>query len=346
MKKEFILEDSLRHFEEMDDMSKREAVIGRNAVSPSKHWLVISDLNGAGWYVAIYVKIPSISNNGNIFFKTICQSSGTYKNGKFYGCMSPISMLREINQRVPQFNWCEPITRRLSLPKYIIKDILSNKITSQEVVWKKIAKRSYHDYHWKLIQKCKEHNFPIILLKTVCPNWESITPEKLDNWDFRQLVETAYICDQKISCMWSENRVKGELRILQDIRDEKKLLAMNEAHVWCDSEFISQGFTLIDSERLAFNVKRTFRNCVHDHYWPKIKNHKYICFASNDICIGYQVMPDGDVWLDQCRGICNQQVPNAQDIDTMLRPVAQSIVTGWRMRNPDWNETSENELPW
>lgn len=335
MKREFILEDTLDRVEVMDEMSKREALIGRMFERPSKHWIVISDLDGAGWYVAVYIKTLSLSNNGNVFLKTTCQSSGTYKNGRFYGNMSPHSLLREISMRILRFDWCEPLTRQLSIPKYIIKDILDGKLTSQEDVWKNITKRSYHDFHWKLVRKCKEHHFPIILLKTVCYNWEAITPQRLDDYRFRQLVESAFICGEKISCTWSENRIQQEHRRMQDICDEKKILAMEDTHVWCDSEFTSQGFTLIDSERLAFNVKRRFQNCVYDHYWPKIKQHNYICFASNDTCIGFQVMGDGDVWFDQCRGTHNSSVKNSEEINNMLRPVAQSIVTAWKKRNPD-----------
>ena len=253
--------------------------------------------------------------------------SCTLKNGKIYGNASERWLLSKISANIPGFDW----TRQLPferLPKYARHAILSRKVTSEESLFKLIAKRSYKDCHWKVARWCWKHRVSMLQLKLACNNYEAVLqmPDIDDRFD--QLLKEAIIAGTKIDCLWSSKRIDSELEKFHRDRIKEKLLALSDKHIYGEPLTIN-GFRLIDSARAAFETSELFRNCVYRSYWTKIKARKYLVFANFEqmICIGYQILEDGDVWFDQCRGKYNAPVNDEQNIDQMLRPIAQQLAS-------------------
>lgn len=353
MKKTIINFDHTSEWEAKSLTQKREFTLMTR--HPVKSYDVVSDIDGKGWYVGEYSISPMLSINGTPFLKSECISSCTFKNGKFWGNMNFRNMLIKLAMYAPKFEFV-PMTETLSgrvrcsavshISKSVATDILTGKITSQEGIYKAIAHTSYKDAHWKLVRTCIYAGIPFFKLKIACRDLEALNINneifsENNMYTFSRLVDYAIIHDRKISCRWSIKRVSEELLALERTHNHEKLLAMPVVHVWSETPFKFGDFKLIDTERDAFETGMIFDNCVHRCYWNQIARHKYIVFASNNVCIGYRVMEDGDVWYDQCHGPRNCDVPNAQEIDAMLRPIAQEVVNNCKIAT-----LIEDELPY
>lgn len=349
MKKTIINFDHSAEWEAKSLIQKREFAIFTKGIV--KSYTVISDLDGEGWYVGQYSIMPMISLNGTPFTKSVCCASGTFKNGKFYGNLNYKQMLVELRKYTRQFEFLPtqssmkfmPLIYRI--PKTVAILILSGKITSQEGIYKAISHKCYKDTHWKLVKECMLNCIPFYRFKIACKDIEALNPNSEifsgnNLYTFIDLVNLAIVYDHKISCKWSAKRVSEELLHLRRIQNHEKLLAMPVIHVWSENPIKVEDFNLIDTERAAFEIGMLFDNCVHKCYWRQITAHKYIVFANNNICIGYRVMEDGDVWYDQCHGPRNSAIPNAKDIDALIRPIAQEVVNNCKI------PALSNEIPY
>ncbi len=328
MKETIIEYDGLQDWDGLDDRTKRIAALEEPGTY-QRDYLVISDLNGHGWYVGMYKVLPILTNSGKVILKTSCTHSCTFKDGKTYGDITENWLLYNLSSHVPCFNWIYSLRNSGSLPRYAVYEILSKRVTSEESLFKLIAKRSYKDCHWKVARWCWKHRVSMLQLKLACNNYEAVLQMPDIDDRFQQLLKEAIIAGTKIDCLWSSKRIDSELEKFHRDRIKEKLLSLPDEHVYGEPLTIN-GFRLIDSKRAAFETSELFSNCVYRSYWTKIEDRKYLVFANFEqmICIGYQIMEDGDVLLDQCRGKHNANVEDVQSVDQMLRPIAQQLASG------------------
>lgn len=351
MKEKFTKFNNLDEFFALSDEMKRAAALGVLGTRYSHEYEVLSDLDGKGLFYAEYVIAPFIGNNGKTYCKSICRGDITYKSGKVWSKGFTLkTLLRALSEHLRDFEWVHSIRSINLIPEYAVRAVLDRKITSCEALWKLIAKRSYHTDKWKAVKYCKENCLSFFMFNQVVANIDVLKDcgktEFPDNYALRELVQYAIVFQEKISCTWSKHRMQEELERLRRKVDYNKLLSMPDIRAW-DSEGwdedvsgpvfedSTQHFRLIDSARLAFDTSSRFSNCVYRCYWHEIERNKYLVFASEDICIGFRVLSDWDVMLDQCHGKHNAPVENEKHWVEALRPVAQMIVDKWREKHPD-----------
>ena len=290
-------------------------------------------------FIGQYLKKPLLTSAGTIILKTTVISTGTYKKGHVYGRISLIDIIEVLRDQTAEYDFLQGFPLSLQeLPKSVLVGIIEKKITSQEAIWKEIAHKSYRDSHWKIIKYCKQICIPFLWLKYGCKDYEAILEENdaMKVPLLRDLLKEALIAEETVSCKWSVARMEEELKRLRRKGIERRLAKFPIKHVWSSENHPALGeFKLIDSEKDTFMVSEKFHNCVYRNYWKAIEAHKYIVFASEDVCIGYQVRPDGDVWFDQCRGPYNSYVENEKTIDALIRPVAQGIVKNYFDNSPE-----------
>ena len=328
MKQKFIIKEFPKDWENLSPVMKRHAVITRDGGYFGSFVTVSNDNNT--WFVGLYNLQPFINyTTGNTFIKCICINSGTFKNGKFYGTMSPVQMLQSLSERIPQFEFVKSIL--IYLPNYVITAILLGKITSQEAAWKLVAKRSYHDAHWKLVRLCKMNGISFNQLRFACHDWEAFNTKKITrNYEFERLVADAVILNEKISCQWSKSRVSNELSRMNRKLTDMKIAMLPDTKAWLDDIELPENWEMVNTEKEAFFVSDFFNNCVHRCYWSKIRQHRYVVFYNikEELCIGYQIINDGeDVLFDQIHGKLNSSVdPEIRNnITFLLRPLAQQL---------------------
>ena len=367
MKEKFTKFNNLDEFDALDEgrkdgEMKRAAALGMLDTRYCHEYITLSDLDGKGWYFGRYLKLPHLGKNGTTYCKVKCTESITYKAGKTWSNgVSIRQLLRALSDNVRDFEWVQSI--RCVIPEYAVRAILDRKITSCEGLWKLIAKRSYHTDKWKVVRYCMEQRLSFFMLNQVVTNIDALNDDKTGGayYTLDQLVRYAIVFQEKISCTWSEHRMQEELERLRRKVEYNKLLSMPDIRVW-DSEGweeavfgpafedSTQHFRLIDSARLAFDTSGRFSNCVYRCYWHEIERNKYLVFASEDICIGFRVLSDWDVMLDQCRGKRNAPVKNEKHWAEALRPIAQMIVDKWRKEHPDATPNGfryhDDELPY
>lgn len=308
------------------------------------HWYVLSDINGTGWYLGFYLRRAAIDVRGNIYFKTRCTRSISFKNGKFYGCEDMIQQLIEkLTRYVKDFEFIRNCHTRY-FTKAVAKKILTRKITSVKDIYKEIMHTSYKDPRYSILQRASDLrgylNLKMFML--TCKNPEAIltmTDEQIYNIKNSSIMTNCYILGEKLNCQWSEKRLREEAFRLEDKIAEIKLEQMDKINIYdglpINFDLLPSGWKLVRSEFDAHVCATHFHNCVHSNYWRLIKRHKYIVIRNNDVCAGYQVRDDGDVLLDQIRGIMNTTVPE-NDYDRILRPFAQhlsSLIDGTLVRN-------------
>lgn len=322
--------NNLEEFEGLDPMLQRMAIVGIGG----KYWkefTTFSDDNGI-IYIGRYIRRPFLSETGRVYLKTVCDSAVTFKNGKFYGDKHRIDMIDEFEP----YHWLAGIKPRITtFPITVLRKILEKKITSQEGLWKAVAKTSYKDRHWKVVRFCKEHRIPLMLLQMVCPNHEAILKYRMPAFTYtlriNDLVRYAAITQTKIDITWSDRRMDEELEKMKSKVIDIQIQLKESTPIWnleslpWPEDFWE--FRLLNNERDVFATSEKFHNCIYRNYFEKMKGHKYIAFVSGDTCVGYQITDDRDVLLDQMRGVYNAQIlSETQDrIDRLLRPIAQAI---------------------
>lgn len=344
----------VQDWKSLSDVMKRHAAL--NGVNV--YWGTFTTISHEEnvWYVGSYHVRPFINNDtGKVFIKSVCQASGTMKRGRFYGNLQPAQMLYEIASRFPQFEFIRPIARQLSWPPYIVAAILQGKVTSQEDVWKLLAKRSYHDAHWKLVKMCKTEGISFGQLKLSCKDWEAFGSklEVNDKYLLRLLITNAVILGEKVSCKWSEKRIQQELERQKKEIGEFQLAMMPDDPIYLVVPQLPNGWGMVNTEKEAYHVSQFFHNCVHNCYWPRIKQYQYLVFYNykEELCVGYQIINKGeDVIFDQIHGKMNCGVTQERRKETleMIGPIAQSMLqyTNQLPEETLPEETLEPDLPY
>ena len=297
-----------------------------------KMWTVISDLDGKGWYMGNYCKTPTLSSSNKVYYRTQCAASGTYKNGKYYNtCLTLRQFMITLSANIPKFEFCNKVmTSPCKIPDHVIKSILDGKITSQEEIWKRIAHISYKDKHWKVYKFCLENYIVPNYIKLVCKDWEAIPQfiSKDDNLEqFKRLYRTAIVTGEQISCRWSYSRMLQEEQKLNRLITATKISLKEDKPVYILPED-TNGFTIVNTERQAFEVSDLFHNCVSS-YWSHIKSHKYFVVYNDKYCIGYQIIHNGDdLLLDQMRTDYNGPVDSQTQasLDALVRPMLYKLL--------------------
>ena len=354
MKKTIVITEA-QDFSNLNPQMQRMMILSCGLSKYTKTFQVISDINGKGWFVGQYMRRPYMSKNGNIYYKTNCYSSITYKNGKIWGNMPETALLRILATDVPQFDFlkdCEFITsNRITLPEHVIKSILSGKITSQEDMWKAIAKKSYKNKHWKIIRFCKQNYISIMLLELGCRDWEAILD--LDHtlpYTFNSLLRSACIVGEKISCKWSEKRMEEEYKRLSRSLKLIEIESKDNTPVYDLSNIIDTGYTIVNTEREAFDCSEIFHNCVYSNYWNRIKDHRYLVAHNGTYCIGYQIINGGeDLLFDQIHTIYNGSVTTdvMQAVDRIVKPVLYELIRQIPKEIPEKLQNLDDVLmPW
>lgn len=347
MKQTFITHQfPVAEWEKLDPIEQRMA-----ALHPSIYWGSFTTISNEGtkWYIGCYIVRPFINcDAGKVYIKSVCQSSCTIKNGKFYGQMNPNAALDIIINHFPEFEFIKPIVRHM--PKYVVVAILNRKVTSQEDAWKMIAKRSYHNAHWKLVRTCKLNGVSFSHLKLACRDWEAFNLDKYDNRNvLRTLLTNAIILGEKVSCQWSDTRTSNEIQRMYRKLHELEIAKLPKDPVWPEIS-IPADWQFVNNEVDAHSVSSFFGNCVHSCYWRHIKEHKYIVFYNlkEELCVGYQIINNGeDVIFDQIHGKCNSTVNSDVRRCTLdiIRPFAQELADYTRLL-PKAKEDYPEELPY
>lgn len=332
MKTKIFTHEFPKDWDSLSPIQQRMAAINHNG----QYWasfITISDENDK-WYVGLYHILPFINfESGKIYFKSICRNSATFKNGKFYGSMSPFEMLFHLCERVPKFEFAKSIADSSiirMLPEYAIAAILTGRVTSQEDIWKLISKRSYHNAHWKLVKQCKTEGISFAQLKLACRDWEAFDAGRVgDRYQLRNLISTAIILGEKISCRWSEKRQSEELTRMSRMIDEIRIASLPIDPAYSCNIDLPEGWQMVNTERDAHKVSSFFDNCVRS-YWNRIRRYEYLVFynTTKEICIGYHIINSGeDVLFDQIHGKHNSGIPTEifHDVNTMLRPIAEKL---------------------
>lgn len=337
MKQVITLMDSREEFERLDIVEKRASIVFNNGIKHSHQFIVISDLDGLGWYAGVYRKHPRLSSSGSVYWRTECVSSITYKAKRFYGDIDELEILFRY---VDHFQFMNGVLRKdtifdnypisiNSIPKTVLIKILERKITSQEGFWKALAKVSYKDNHWKMVKFCRQHRIPIDMLKMACPNYEAIT--QMDpgrQFLFIEILKYSVVLGVKCNPMWSEQRMSSELSEMRTSLKARELTNKKESVIWTAVPDFGD-FSLVNTEQDAFRVgEMEFSNCVYNCYWEKIRNRRYIVLTGRGLCVGYQAMEDGDILFDQVHGPMNSPVcsETREQIDAFLRPLIQEMV--------------------
>ena len=268
MKKTVVITEEAENFANLNPQMQRMMILSNGVFKYTKTFEVISDINGKGWFAGQYSRRPYMSKNGNIYYKTNCHSSITYKNGKIWGNMSQSVLLRMLATNVSQFEFlkdCEFITsNRITLPEHVVKSILSGKITSQEDVWKAVAKKSYKNKHWKIVRFCKQNYIPIMLLELGCRDWEAILDIKYEiPYTFNSLLRAACIVGEKVSCKWSERRMEEEYKRLSRSLKLIELESKDNTPVYDLSNIIDIGYTIVNTEiTVAIGIELKITNIL------------------------------------------------------------------------------------
>lgn len=333
MKKTIVITEA-ENFMNLNPQMQRMMILSNSIFKYIKTFQVISDINGKGWFAGQYSRRPYMSKNGNIYYKTNCQSSITYKNGKIWGNMSQSVLLHILATNVSQFEFlkdCEFITsNRITFPEHVVKSILSGKITSQEDMWKAVAKKSYKNKHWKIVRFCKQNYIPIMLLELGCRDWEAILDLGYTlPYIFNSLLRAACIVGEKVSCKWSEKRMEEEYKRLSRSVKLIEIESKDNTPVYDLSNIIDIGYTIVNTERDAFDCSEAFHNCVYSNYWNRIKDHRYLVVHNDTYCVGYQVINRGeDLLLDQIHTIYNGSVTTdvTQAVDRIVKPVLYELI--------------------
>ena len=333
MKKELIINegDDLR---QLNPILQRLIVVTRQDIHKyCKLWMVISDLDGRGWYAAMYNKGPYLNASGQVYYKTLCDWSGTYRSGKFYGDKLLIQgLLKHLIDYIPQFEFLKTCRMVGRFPDYAVKAILDGKITSQEEVYKLIAHRSYKDKHWKIVKMCLQQGFSPMRLQMACKDYESIINTDIIEhcWEFDELIKYAIITGTKVSCKWSQRRIEEELNKLKRVVTSVEIEMKDNTPIYKLPE--TTPLHIVNTERDAFLVSGTFHNCVYRKYWPRIRDHKYFVAYDDKYCIGYQIIEDDnhdyDLIFDQLHTDYNGNVDTITTgyIDSLIRPILYDLL--------------------
>lgn len=327
MKQTFITHQfPIDEWNKLDPIEQRDA-----ALNASDYWgsfTVISN-EGTKWYVGLYHVRPFINyKTGKTYTKSICCSSGTIKDGKLYGTMKAHEVLHHIAEHFHEFEFAVPIINYL--PIYVVTAVLNRKVTSQEDIWKMIAKRSYHNAHWKLVRTCKMNYISFAYLSLACRDWEAFDPDRYDDkCTIRTLLTNAVILGEKVSCQWSSTRTSNEIQRMNRKLNGIKIAKLPKDPAWPEIT-LPNDWQLANTEADAYFVSDFFDNCVYGSYWYRIKEHKYIVFYNikEDLCVGYQIINNGeDALFDQIHGKHNSIVDPTIRTTTLdiLRPIAQQF---------------------
>jgi hypothetical protein len=333
MKKQFILQDIKPGFENLDPIVQRLIIVSRtNIGNYCKIWITISDLDGQGWYVGSYRKSPFLGHAGQIYWKTECDWSGTYKNGKFYGeNLSILGMLNQLRDNLEEFEFCKGILMN-KFPKYVIKAILDRKVTSQEGVYKMIAHRSYRDKHWKIVRLCLQQCVSPMRLQMVCKDYEALLHSDVfdQRYEFFELIRYALITGTKVSCNWSSKRMDEEIKKMKRTVTSVEIEMKDDSPVYNLPD--SMSFHVVNTEKEAFMVSEIFDNCVYNNYWYRIRTHKYFVAYNDKYCVGYQIIEDDnhdrDLLFDQAHTKHNGIVDNktTTELDKLIRPILYELL--------------------
>ena len=339
-----------------------------DALRMSDDWVggwktVISDLDGRGWYVGTYQTTPLLVPGGRVVVKTTCVSSATYKDEKLYGKMCVRDFIENLMTHIREFQFLQKMPMNIICKDYIMKAILSKKVTSQEGIWKLLAKKSYKTKQWKAVKLANEMYIPFYFLQQCCSDWEAINSlsdndmHRITNdYSYMTMLKDAIVLGEKVSIKWSEKRIAEESARMRRTVKRIGIGMLSKDPVYdLTNILLPYGFTVVNTQLQAFDTAEYFHNCVYSNYWSSIRAGRYIVIegivpegykeAGQSICIGYRLVGE-DMTLDQMCGMCNGYISKEtkEGLNILLRDIAQEI--GKHYITPKLPERVSEELPW
>lgn len=135
--------------------------------------------------------------------------------------------------------------------------------------------------------------------------------------DFHDIMQQCFIFNRKISFAWSDKRIIEEhWRMTRNMAEEKaKLEPDHTIDMKKIQSLLPKHINILTNSRQTFMIGKSLRHCIYSSYWNRIKKIYYIAFhyshSDGDFVVGCHARDDGELHLDQARGMSNSFIPES-----------------------------------
>lgn len=248
---------------------------------------------------------PLVKGNGKIFPKkqwlgVIKTENGKVRTGhtndfdrKFIQCFLTFFGVECITNYT-NLNTIDNLIRYAILRKPVLKGIITGKITNRKALIKTLMTTSYHikDFRYETIEKYFNSNINqslSTLAKYTTDLNESVrllalsdSTSYFDRNLFCDLIQDAFILDKKINPRWSVRRMQEEHQKNIETETLLKEGSLSDEPIYeCIPVIDERGIkgNILNSEKEVYQEASFQHNCLHTHYWSKIKNRNYIAIS-------------------------------------------------------------------
>lgn len=218
-----------------------------------------------------------------VFWKVTGKASLTYKDGQFYGTLTPFipALIKAFHlDWIATNTWTRQL---LASRRDMWKAVITGKITNPEMLAKAYSRKyfggafSYRNIR-RHCQSCTPVGLSDLFYYTTNPDLalEKLLDDKVGDysWMLRDIIDYCRRWNDKVNPLWSMKRLTEYHQHQIERRELQRLEAISPKPIALP--YKTEGLELILDERTCYLESCVQHNCVHNCYWPKVKKGNYL----------------------------------------------------------------------